>query len=55
MRKIVAAFNTRDLDTIVAFAHPKIESHSTFAAIGGAVYWGHAGVRRWLDVWKYAS
>jgi ketosteroid isomerase-like protein len=47
MRKIVVAFNDRDVEAMVAFTDPDVEAHSTFAAVGGAVYHGHAGVRRW--------
>jgi hypothetical protein len=39
----------------VAFTDPQIELHSVFAAVGGASYHGHSGVRRWFqdltDVW----
>ncbi len=33
---------------MVALCDPSIEVHSVFAAVSGAVYHGHDGVRRWL-------
>ena len=37
---------------------PQIEFHSTFAAVGGAVYHGHDGLRRWYrdleEAWRDA-
>jgi hypothetical protein len=36
-----------DDDALVALSDPQIEVHSVFAAVGGAVYQGHDGVRRW--------
>jgi ketosteroid isomerase-like protein len=54
-RRLVEAFNARDIDAFLAYCDPQIEFHSTFAAIGGAVYHGHDGMRRWHrdleDVW----
>jgi ketosteroid isomerase-like protein len=46
-RRLVEAFNARDLVAYVALCDPSIEWHSTFAAVGGAVYHGHDGLRRW--------
>jgi ketosteroid isomerase-like protein len=46
-RRLVAAFNARDIEAFIAFCDPSIEFHSAFAAIGGAVYHGHAGLRTW--------
>jgi ketosteroid isomerase-like protein len=43
----VEAFNTRDVENFVAFCDPQIELHSTVTVPGGAVYYGHDGVRRW--------
>lgn len=43
----MAAFNARDIDTIVALCDPDIEYHSTFAAADGVVYHGHHGIRSW--------
>ena len=36
-----------DDDALVALSDPQIEVHSVFATVGGAVYHGHDGVRRW--------
>jgi ketosteroid isomerase-like protein len=41
-RRYAEAFNARDIDAMIAFFDPDIEYHSTFAAVGGAVYHGHA-------------
>jgi ketosteroid isomerase-like protein len=46
-RRFVEAFNARDIDAVLAYCDPAIEFHSAFAAVGGAVYHGHAGVRTW--------
>jgi ketosteroid isomerase-like protein len=39
------AFNTRDVEAVVASCDPSIEFHSSFAAVGGGVYHGHDGMR----------
>jgi ketosteroid isomerase-like protein len=46
-RGVVEAFNARDIEAFIAYCDPEIEFHSTFAAVGGAVYHGHDGVRQW--------
>ena len=46
-RAFTEAFNAHDIDGIVATCAPAIELHSTFAAVGGADYRGHDGVRSW--------
>jgi ketosteroid isomerase-like protein len=46
-RRSVAAFNTRDVEAFVAFCDAHIELHSAVTVPGGAVYYGHEGVRRW--------
>ena len=46
-RRATEAFCARDLDATLAIADPNCEYHSTFTAIGGAVYHGHDGLRRW--------
>ena len=46
-RRANAAFNTRDIEEYVACCDPQIELHSAVTVPGGAVYYGHAGVRRW--------
>ena len=45
-RRFVEAFNTRDVEAFLAYCDPKIEFHSTFSTVGGAVYHGHDQVRR---------
>ena len=46
-RHFIEAFNARDLNAMLAHCDPSIEWHSAFAAVGGAIYHGHEGVRRW--------
>jgi ketosteroid isomerase-like protein len=46
-RRIYRALNAPDVDALVALFDPNIEIHSVFAAVGGAVYRGHEGARRW--------
>ena len=46
-RRIYWALNAPDVPALVALCDPSIEVHSVFAAVGGAVYHGHDGVRRW--------
>jgi ketosteroid isomerase-like protein len=46
-RRVVDAFNARDIDGFIVYADPGIELHSAFAAVGGAVYRGHDGLRDW--------
>jgi ketosteroid isomerase-like protein len=46
-RRALEAFNAHDLEAFVALCDPEIEFHSTFAAVGGARYRGHDGLRRW--------
>jgi ketosteroid isomerase-like protein len=48
-RRFIDAFNARNIEAIVACCAPDIELHSTFAAVGGATYSGHDGVRRWQE------
>jgi ketosteroid isomerase-like protein len=45
-QRLVEAFNARDVEAFVALGDPSIEVHSVFAAVGGAVYHGHDGLRR---------
>jgi ketosteroid isomerase-like protein len=55
MRRFADAWNSRDIETIVACCDPDIEVHSAFSALGVGVYHGHDGVRDWLrdleDAW----
>ena len=46
-RRTYEAFNARDVEAFIAYCDPQIEFHSTFAAVGGAVYHGHDGLRKW--------
>jgi ketosteroid isomerase-like protein len=51
VRVFTEAFNAGDIDAVVACCDPNVEFHSTFAAVGGGVYHGHDGIRRWyLDL-----
>jgi ketosteroid isomerase-like protein len=47
-RRAIEAFNARDMASFLALCDPEIEVHSVFAAVGGAVYRGHDGVRSWI-------
>src|ERR1700730_7811007 len=56
MRRLVAAFNARDIDAMIRYCDPSIEFDSAFGrAVGGDVIRGHDGLRRWhrdyKDVW----
>jgi ketosteroid isomerase-like protein len=46
-RRYIEAFNARDVEAFIAYFDPSIEFHSVFAAVGGAVYHGHDGLRSW--------
>ena len=54
-RAFTVALNTRDIEALLSCCDPSIEFHSTFAAVGGAVYRGHDGMRAWFrdlaDAW----
>jgi ketosteroid isomerase-like protein len=54
-RRAYEAFNAADMDEFITYCDPSMEFHSVFAALGGAVYRGHDGVREWRsdleDVW----
>jgi ketosteroid isomerase-like protein len=47
LRRWITAFNARDLETMIALSDPNIELHSAYAAVGGASYHDHAGMRKW--------
>jgi ketosteroid isomerase-like protein len=47
VRAFMEAFNAGDIEGVIACCDPGIEFHSTFAAVGGASYHGHDGVRTW--------
>src|ERR1700680_2886642 len=44
-RRVAEALNARDFDALITYCDPSIELHSVFAAVGGAVYHGHNGLR----------
>jgi hypothetical protein len=54
-RRLNAAFNARDLEAVIASCDPRMEWRSILAEVG-AVYHGHAEIRRWyaeaIDVWR---
>ena len=54
VRAFTQAFNEQDVEGIVSVCDPDVEFHSTFAAVGGADYHGHAGVREWQRDFKDA-
>jgi ketosteroid isomerase-like protein len=47
-RRFIAAFTARDVEALIALCDEEVEVHSVFAAVGGAIYNGHDGVRRWM-------
>ena len=47
LRRWIEAFNSRDIEAVIALCDPSVEFHSGFAAVGGGVYHGHDGMRRW--------
>jgi len=54
-RRVIEAYNARDVEAFIAYCDPSIEFHSAFASVGGAVYHGHDGVRKFFrdmqDAW----
>jgi SnoaL-like domain len=47
-RRLVAAFNARDIEAMIRCSDPSIEFDSAFGvAVGGDVLRGHDGLRRW--------
>ena len=51
-RRVIEAFNARDIERMLAYCDPGIEWNSTFAAVGGAIYHGHEGIRKWDREWR---
>jgi ketosteroid isomerase-like protein len=55
LRRVIEAYNARDIEAFIAYCDPGIEFRSAFSAVGGAVYHGHDGLRAWhrdvQDVW----
>src|SRR5438876_10880402 len=48
-RRVMEAFNARDIEAIIAYSDPSVEFHPLLAAsLGGeTVYQGHDGMHRW--------
>lgn len=46
-RRMLEAFNARDIEALLTYLDPSIDFHSTFAVVGGGVYHGHEGMRTW--------
>jgi ketosteroid isomerase-like protein len=55
LRRVIDAYNARDVEGFIAYCDPSIELESAFAAVGGAVYRGHDGLRTFFqdfeDAW----
>jgi ketosteroid isomerase-like protein len=55
LRRVVEAYNARDIDGFIAYFDPNGEFHAAFAVVGGGVYRGHDGVRKFFrdieDAW----
>jgi ketosteroid isomerase-like protein len=45
----VEAFNSGDIDGMLAPIHPDVEFQPLRAVLEGSVYHGHEGFRRWLE------
>ena len=58
VRRLLEAFNDRDLDTMLAGVHPEAELQSLRAQLEGKAYRGHEGVRQMLadfaEDWTFA-
>ena len=46
-RRLFEAFNARDIEAMIAYCDPQTEFHPMSAAVGGTVYHGHEGMRKW--------
>ncbi len=55
LRGAFEAYNSRDIDGFIACCDPGIELETAFTAVGGEVYHGQDGLRKWHrdveDVW----
>ncbi len=53
-RRFIVAFNARDVESVLALCHPRLEYETAFADLGG-IYIGHNGIRTWhgdfQEVW----
>jgi ketosteroid isomerase-like protein len=57
LRRVIDAYNARDIDALIACSDPKIELRPAFAGpVSGAIYRGHDGLRMWQrdseDAWE---
>ena len=54
-RRLAAAYNARNVEGIVALCDPDVQFRSALAAVDGASYTGHDGIRAWsrdvADAW----
>ena len=48
-RRALEAYNAHDVEAFLAVFDPGIEFHSAFEAVGGGVYRGHDGMRRFFE------
>jgi hypothetical protein len=46
-RRSAESAKARDTERLIAYCDPSIELRSSFAAVDGAVYHGHDGIRSW--------
>jgi SnoaL-like protein len=55
MRRVFEVYYVGEIEPFIAFCDPSIELQSVFAAVGGAVYHGHDGLRDYYrdlaDAW----
>jgi ketosteroid isomerase-like protein len=59
VRRLLDAFNDRDLDAMLAATHPEAELQSLRAQLEGRAYRGHEGVRQMLadfdEDWEFVQ
>jgi ketosteroid isomerase-like protein len=48
-RRAIEAYNAHEVEALIVLCDPAVEGHSVFAAVGGAVYHGHDGLRRFFE------
>jgi ketosteroid isomerase-like protein len=48
-RRIVEAYNARDLESFLAVSDPSVEFHAAWAAVVPMAYHGHEGIRTWVQ------
>jgi ketosteroid isomerase-like protein len=55
-RRVLEAFNRRDIEAMIACSDPSFEYYPLLSAIGVTVYHGHEGLRSWFeqldDAWE---